>query len=102
MIYIHIASTSVICVIWGEVMRIYVISRQKLLLILFPMIAFVYCGLSLLYAGQTLTGKIIIVDAGHGGIDPGANRPGVLEKEINLAIGLNVREDLRVVAQKWY
>jgi N-acetylmuramoyl-L-alanine amidase len=47
------------------------------------------------FRGQTLTGKIIVVDAGHGGIDPGANRPGVLEKDINLAIALQMRDILQ-------
>ncbi|GAB6098841.1 hypothetical protein JCM16358_07200 [Halanaerocella petrolearia] len=31
-------------------------------------------------------GKTIIVDAGHGGVDPGTHKNGVLEKNINLAI----------------
>ncbi len=41
-----------------------------------------------------LSGKIIVVDAGHGGIDTGANRPGVLEKDINLAIALELKKAL--------
>jgi N-acetylmuramoyl-L-alanine amidase len=42
----------------------------------------------------TLEGKIIIVDAGHGGIDPGGNRPGVREKDINLSVALALKEIL--------
>lgn len=42
----------------------------------------------------TLSGQVIIIDAGHGGIDPGANRPGVLEKDINLAVSLQMKEIL--------
>lgn len=38
--------------------------------------------------------KIIVIDAGHGGIDPGANRLGVREKDINLAIALKLKEIL--------
>ncbi|WP_051412072.1 N-acetylmuramoyl-L-alanine amidase [Halonatronum saccharophilum] len=30
--------------------------------------------------------KVVVIDAGHGGIDAGANRDGILEKDINLAI----------------
>lgn len=41
-----------------------------------------------------LSGKIIVVDAGHGGIDTGANRSGILEKDINLAIALELKNIL--------
>ena len=38
-------------------------------------------------SGQTLTGKIIAIDAGHGGSDPGAvGVTGTVEKEINLVL----------------
>ncbi|MCK8826257.1 N-acetylmuramoyl-L-alanine amidase [Natroniella acetigena] len=39
---------------------------------------------------QSKLERKIIVDAGHGGIDAGANRKGVLEKDINLAIAKNL------------
>lgn len=45
-------------------------------------------------AQQPLAGQIIVVDPGHGGIDPGANRPGILEKDVNLAVALRLREIL--------
>ncbi len=38
-----------------------------------------------------VTNKVIVVDAGHGGIDPGALGQNTLEKEINLKIVLKVR-----------
>lgn len=41
------------------------------------------------------TTKVIIIDPGHGGIDPGAvGKDGTLEKDINLNIGLYLREYL--------
>lgn len=52
--------------------------------------------LSGLPAEQMISGKIIVVDAGHGGVDSGANRPGVLEKEINLAVALQLRDALKI------
>ncbi|WP_026477617.1 N-acetylmuramoyl-L-alanine amidase CwlD [Alkaliphilus transvaalensis] len=41
------------------------------------------------------TAKVIVIDPGHGGVDPGAvAKDGTLEKDINLAIGLYLREYL--------
>ncbi len=41
------------------------------------------------------TKKVIVIDPGHGGIDPGAvSRSGILEKDINLKIALYLREYL--------
>lgn len=34
---------------------------------------------------------IIVIDAGHGGIDGGANRDGILEKEINLRLAFKLK-----------
>lgn len=46
------------------------------------------------------TDKIILIDAGHGGIDGGAvSKSGILEKDINLSISLLLKEKL---AQKGY
>lgn len=42
---------------------------------------------------------IIVVDPGHGGIDGGTNKDGILEKEINLAISKKLKEFLE---QKGY
>lgn len=36
----------------------------------------------------------IIIDAGHGGFDGGAVANGIIEKDINLAISLNLRDML--------
>lgn len=43
-----------------------------------------------------MSGKVIVVDAGHGGIDGGASsRSGILEKHINLSIALHLRDYLQ-------
>ncbi|MGE8081712.1 N-acetylmuramoyl-L-alanine amidase CwlD [Peribacillus loiseleuriae] len=42
-----------------------------------------------------LSGKIIVLDAGHGGIDGGATAENVLEKEISLAVTLKIRDLLQ-------
>ena len=39
---------------------------------------------------------VIVIDAGHGGEDGGACANGVLEKDVNLAIALQLRDMLRL------
>jgi N-acetylmuramoyl-L-alanine amidase len=46
-------------------------------------------------AAGGLAGRVIVLDPGHGGRDPGTNRAGVLEKDIVLDIGLMTRDLLR-------
>ena len=38
--------------------------------------------------------KIIVIDPGHGGKDPGASHNGIMEKDINLAVGLEIHRAL--------
>lgn len=46
-------------------------------------------------ASGSLHGKIIYIDAGHGGVDPGSVVDNVLEKDINLAISKYLGEELK-------
>lgn len=41
-----------------------------------------------------LKGKVIVIDAGHGGKDGGTSVNGIYEKDINLAIALKLRDEL--------
>ena len=41
-----------------------------------------------------LTGKIIYIDPGHGGIDPGSIYKNIYEKDINLSICLKLKKEL--------
>lgn len=43
---------------------------------------------------SNLKNKIIVIDPGHGGADPGAQNSGLMEKDINLDISLRLREAL--------
>lgn len=45
-------------------------------------------------SGLPLLGKIIYIDPGHGGLDPGAMYGGVMEKDINLKISKILEEKL--------
>ncbi|PLT31364.1 N-acetylmuramoyl-L-alanine amidase CwlD [Peribacillus deserti] len=42
-----------------------------------------------------LSGKIIVIDPGHGGVDAGANNGPVLEKEIALSVSKKIRDYLQ-------
>lgn len=54
------------------------------------------CLLSFLptQASEPLSGKIFVLDAGHGGVDPGTVVGNVFEKDINLKISLFLKEEL--------
>jgi len=39
-----------------------------------------------------LSGRVIVLDPGHGGIDGGTNTDGILEKDINLEVALALRK----------
>lgn len=46
------------------------------------------------FASMPLTGKLIIIDVGHGGEDPGTMYEDIYEKDINLAISLELEKEL--------
>lgn len=81
-------------------MKLLYIARRHYFGILFPVLLLV--GTLYVYdeSSNNLSGKIIVVDAGHGGIDSGANRPGVLEKDINLSIALQLKNILNKYGAK--
>jgi len=69
--------------------------RWHVLMALVPIVALCYFMFSYRSGRESLSDRIIVIDAGHGGIDSGANRPGILEKDINLAIALEIRDILK-------
>ena len=51
-------------------------------------------SLTCVRASLPLTGKTIILDIVHGGDDPGTSYQNILEKDLNLAIGLELEKEL--------
>jgi N-acetylmuramoyl-L-alanine amidase len=49
---------------------------------------------------QDLAGKVILLNPGHGGHDTGAIRNGIMEKDITLAISLELRDELEARGAK--
>ncbi|MBK3496554.1 N-acetylmuramoyl-L-alanine amidase [Viridibacillus sp. YIM B01967] len=47
------------------------------------------------FISETLGGVKVVLDAGHGGIDGGASKDDIIEKDITLAIALNVEKKLK-------
>ncbi|TWH49143.1 N-acetylmuramoyl-L-alanine amidase [Sporomusa sp. KB1] len=80
-------------------MWILCLNKRYCIVLLLPII-FLLSSIYAYNSTHTLTGKVIVVDAGHGGIDPGANRPNVLEKDINLAVALQLKEMLNKYGAK--
>ena len=64
----------------------------------FVMIIFIFMFIisytTSVHAFLPLSGKIIVIDPGHGGVDPGTVHEGVLEKDINLKISLFLESEL--------
>jgi N-acetylmuramoyl-L-alanine amidase len=74
-------------------MRVIIVAKRNLLVAILPVLAACFAAL-FTFPGPALAGRTIVADAGHGGIDPGANRPGIQEKDINLAVTLALRDVL--------
>lgn len=57
---------------------------------------FLISNISALIIDMPLKDKVIYLDAGHGGIDPGSLYKDIYEKDINLAIVLSLKEELEI------
>ncbi len=49
-------------------------------------------NVQLVLLSSSLNGKVIALDPGHGGLDSGASRAGVHEKDVNLSVALKVQK----------
>lgn len=57
-------------------------------------IALIFLSQRLVFASLPLTGKTIVLDSGHGGLDPGTMYQDIYEKDINLAISVALEKEL--------
>ena len=53
-----------------------------------------FLNISIFADKNVLSDKIIVIDAGHGGIDGGANNKYILEKDVNLDVALKLQKKL--------
>lgn len=81
--------------------RVYFFPRKVYRPALVAVLIMILCGLTLAGPGgeqevisYALVNKVIVVDPGHGGIDPGANRGEYVEKDITLAIAKKLADKL--------
>ncbi len=81
-------------------------SRRMAVILVLSLFSAILVGQGLRAAGQrvaqtALVGRVIVVDAGHGGVDPGTVGPGgILEKDIVLDIALRLQDLLEKAGAK--
>lgn len=69
----------------------YKLNMKKVIFIL--LIVFIF-GVTQIQASLPLSGKTIVLDPGHGGKDAGTSYNEILEKDLNLAIALKLKNEL--------
>lgn len=70
-------------------------NKYKLLIIIcFFLFSFFLPKVTAVVKDLSLIGKIIILDAGHGGVDDGASNKYIVEKEINLTLVKKIENEL--------
>ena len=68
--------------------------RYKLYVLLFFIVFIIGVGYVNADSNMPLFGKVIYIDPGHGGVDPGSIYKDIYEKDINLSISLKLQEKL--------
>ncbi len=65
------------------------------LMVLAALLPYAFTGLVTVVNGRLLRSRVdVVIDPGHGGVDPGANDHDTYEKDITLAISLKMRDML--------
>jgi N-acetylmuramoyl-L-alanine amidase len=69
--------------------------KYKVIILLFFVVnTFIISETSAYVNDLPLLGKVIYIDPGHGGRDPGTSYGGLLEKDLNLSISFKLRDEL--------
>jgi N-acetylmuramoyl-L-alanine amidase len=69
--------------------------KRRFFLILFTLLLLLSAGLfTVVETLSSLKDKVIVIDAGHGGQDPGAQYGGIKEKDLNLDLAFRLKEVL--------
>lgn len=63
-------------------------------IILLFLFCLIFLSKEVVFASLPLSGKVIVLDPGHGGLDPGSMYQDIYEKDINLAISLKLEKEL--------
>ena len=61
---------------------------------IFVLISFLFVGIFDVKASNPISNKVIVIDPGHGGLDPGTIYKDTYEKDINMSISLYLKEEL--------
>lgn len=80
-------------------MKVFSIQKEKILLVLYVIVLFLgvmrsFTRESVAAFNMPTSKKVIVIDAGHGGWDPGKVSGDILEKDINLKIALSLQSYL--------
>ena len=59
------------------------------------LVALCFLSENVVVASLPLSGKKVVIDSGHGGLDPGTMYKNIYEKDINLSISLALEEELK-------
>ena len=80
--------------------KVVVLNKRSIYVIAVAAVIVILASISIFYASSPANiftdpkSGIIVIDAGHGGIDGGTNKDGILEKEVNLAIAKKLKNML--------
>ncbi len=88
-------------------LKVFVLGRKSIFTIVSILIVIIFLSCTLFIYGNRPANSfsdpqsgIIVIDPGHGGVDGGTNKDGILEKDINLAIAKKLRSYLEQKAYK--